>query len=289
MHLFHFFKKLHSGKENDSDDYVPVPKTLPEFLQKVTSRENYHDHVFHLNRSADDSVFIAEPGTERRDIYRSIEPVWVCTKETAPEEASEASSSDGLITLDKTSQKILEKAHLSHLTHCHLPDDSTTGPCTVLFDDNNITHASSRTLVVGKDIQRLSTPMWWFKVETNELNSFDWKNQVRLEAYEDYDSTLTLTDKSFPGPFTVALKKNDNQGSKETVWQGFMYLDTIPRVGLDSAHVNDNKETEDVNYRDLCIQGVDDFPNFNKFAQDDKLREQREEEKEIKYHVNQNA
>lgn len=291
MHLFHFLKKLQNERGNDSDDYIPVPKILPEFLQRATSKESYHDHVYHLNRSADDSVFIAEPGTERRDIYRSIEPVWVCTKDAAPQEASEASP-DGLITLDKTSQKILEKAHQSHLTHCHLTDDSTTGPCTVLFGKdvgNNVTHASSRTLIVGKDIKRLSTPMWWFKVETNELNSFDWKNQVRLEAYEDYDSTLTLTDKSFSDPFTVALKKNNHQGSKETEWQGFMYLDTIPRVGLNSANVNDNKETEDVNYRDLCIQGIDDFPNFNKFAQDDELQEQRDEEKEIKYHVNQNV
>ncbi|CAO3645719.1 unnamed protein product [Mucor hiemalis] len=284
MHVLHFLQNLQNNKEKDSDDYIPVPKYIPELLKKVTSKTNYHDHIFHLHRSADESLFVAEPGTERRDIYRTIEPIWVCTINAAPQKASEASP-EGLITLDKSSQKILEKAQLSNLNLCRMSADSTTGACTILFSEGeNKADPSSRTLVFGKDIRRLSTPMWWFRMKTNELHSFDWKNQVRLEAYEDFDSTLTLTDEAFPDPFTVTLKKKRNQKtSTETEWQGFMYLNTIPRVGVNDSDVNG---INDVNYRDLCIQGIDDFPNFNNFVQVDELQEQKEEEIERKNHLN---
>jgi hypothetical protein len=114
------------------------------------------------------------------------------------------------------------------------------------------------------------------KGSKKELGRFDWKNQVRLDAYDDTDSALTLTDKVFPGPFIVALNKSV---SKESEWLGFMYLNTISHAGADQTEVVNPDEAcndedgDDSEYHSLCIQGKDNFPNFNTYQDQDEIEE----------------
>ncbi|KAF1803024.1 hypothetical protein FB192DRAFT_1258699, partial [Mucor lusitanicus] len=179
---------------------------------------------------------------EKRGVFRTNEPIWVCTVNAAPEHKSDANG-NGLIILDDQSQKELETAYKNKQSTCQLAEDSTTGLCNVhlVYDnvdastaatttttDSTASAASLRQLTYDIDIKRMTTPVWWFEKKgldgRKELGRFDWKNQIRLEAYDDDNATLALTDDSFEEPFTVALSQAKHKDAQE--WQGFMYLNT---------------------------------------------------------------
>jgi hypothetical protein len=298
LHGLHLFENLHiHSKHDEQSEYAHVPKYTPTILKKLQNDEghhHHHHHIYHLHRgnSVDSekedegSLFVPESGTEKRGIFRTMEPIWVCTVDAAPRHSKEANQ-NGMIILDNDSQKVLESAFKTKNTTCDLSIDSTTGLCTVEFSydgqnsttttttDNNIRHFS-----YGTDIQRMTTPVWWYEKKgttgKKELCRFDWKNQMRLESFGDDESTLSLTDKAFAEPFTVALNSYNERQQNE--WQGFVYLDTVPRLGKDEETTDDEDD-----YRDLNIQGKDNFPNFNAFTGEDE--EEVEEEAYRKAHI----
>lgn len=309
MHLLENLH-IHSNKGGEKSEFAHVPKYTPTILKKLQENSgHHHHHVYHLRRRSlekssedkekgksdvygEESIFVPENGTEKRGIFRTMEPIWVCNIDAAPYHSNEANQ-DGLIILDNESQKILEEAFKNNEPSCTLSVDATTGHCTVKFDDGdkktNISSLDSndtiksavttniRHLVYGTDIQRMTTPVWWYEKSAidgkKELCRFDWKNQMRLEAFDDDESTLSLTDNAFSEPFTVAL--NTYKERKNNEWQGFIYLDTVPRF-------NDTTDEEE-DYHDLNIQGKDNFPNFNAFASEGE--EQNEEESYRKVHI----
>ncbi|KAL0139841.1 hypothetical protein V8B55DRAFT_1501814 [Mucor lusitanicus] len=318
MLLHNLFSNLsiihHHDKEKSK--YAHVPNYTPTILTKMEDdhQHHHHHHVYHLHRSEshalsvcascgsqneDSSVFVAEPGTEKRGVFRTNEPIWVCTVNAAPEHKSDANG-NGLIILDDQSQKELETAYKNKQSTCQLAEDSTTGLCNVhlVYDnvdastaatttttDSTASAASLRQLTYDIDIKRMTTPVWWFEKKgldgRKELGRFDWKNQIRLEAYDDDNATLALTDDSFEEPFTVALSQAKHKDAQE--WQGFMYLNTVPRQRNGNDEYDDESDDE---YHDLNIQGRDNFPNFNNFKDEQDQEELRQEEAYRKAHIN---
>ncbi|CAO3642666.1 unnamed protein product [Mucor fragilis] len=317
--LFGNLSVVHHHRKEESE-YAHVPNYTPTILTKIEGdhQHHHHHHVYHLHRSEshalsvcsscapqgeDNSIFVAEPGTEKRGIFRTNEPIWVCTVNAAPEHKSDANG-NGLIILDDQSQKTLETAYKNKQLTCQLAEGSTTGLCnaTLVYDDadpinTTITDSradsaslkdqsleSLRQLTYDVDIKRMTTPVWWFEKKgidgRKELGRFDWKNQIRLEAYDDDNATLALTDDSFAEPFTVALSQAKHKDAQE--WQGFMYLNTVPR----QSGVADEYDESDGEYHDLNIQGRDNFPNFNNFKDEQDQEELRQEEAYCKAHVN---
>lgn len=308
LHGLHLFENLHiHSKHDEQSEFAHVPNYTPTILKKLRDDEghHHHHHVYHLHRGSDatnektdtineGSRFVPESGTDKRGIFRTLEPIWICTIDTAPNHKNEANQ-DGQIILDNESQKVLEKAFKNKDQSCKLSVDSTTGYCVVDFnyDDETSTTSTSTTnsttsststtnarhLVYGTDIQRMTTPVWWYEKKgitgKKELARFDWKNQIRLEAFDDDESTLSLTDKAFPDPFTAALNSRNEREKND--WQGFIYLNTVPRTTR-----GDTTDEED-EYHDLNIQGRDNFPNFNSFAGEDE--EETEEEVYRKAHI----
>ncbi|GAN08586.1 hypothetical protein MAM1_0213c08100 [Mucor ambiguus] len=317
--LFNNLSIIHHHKKEESE-YAHVPNYTPTILTKIEGnhKHHHHHHVYHLHRSEshtpsicascspqneDSSVFVAEPGTEKRGVFRTIEPIWACTANAAPEHKLDANG-NGLIILDDQSQKTLEAAYKNKQMTCQLAEDSTTGSCNVNLVYNDADASATTTtdstanstasndpsidsimqLTYGIDIKRMTTPVWWFEKKSldgrKELGRFDWKNQIRLEAYDDDNATLALTDDSFEEPFTVALSQARHKDAQE--WQGFVYLDTVP------CQIHGNEEYDESNdeYHDLNIQGRDNFPNFNNFKDEQDQEEFRQEEAYRKAHIN---
>ncbi|KAK4521763.1 Anaphase-promoting complex subunit 1 [Mucor velutinosus] len=315
--LFSNLSIIHHNKEES--DYAHVPNYTPTILTKIEGdhQHHHHHHVYHLHRSEshalsvcssccpqneDNSIFVAEPGTERRGVFRTNEPIWVCTVNAAPQHKSDANG-NGLIILDDQSQKTLETVYKKKKLTCQLAEDSTTGLCnvnlvygdadasTTTIDSTADSTASKdpslksiRQLNYDIDIKRMTTPVWWFEKKglgpRKEFGRFDWRNQIRLEAYDDDNATLALTDGSFAEPFTVALSQAKHKDEQE--WQGFMYLNTVPR----QSNGNDEYDESDDEYYDLNIQGRDNFPNFNTFKDKQDQEELRQEETYRKAHIN---
>lgn len=131
----------------------------------------------------------------------------------------------------------------------------------------------------------MTAPIWWFEKKgldgKKELGRFDWKNQIRLEAYDDDNATLALTNDSFPEPFTAALSQAKHKNAQE--WQGLIYLNTVPLRG--SVCDSNDEESEEDKYHDLNIQGKDNFPNFNNFNDGKNQDELRREEAYRKVYI----
>ncbi|KAG2209088.1 hypothetical protein INT46_003663 [Mucor plumbeus] len=312
--LFSNLKIIHHHKKEESE-YAHVPDYTPTILKKIEGdhQHHHHHHVYHLHQSEshapsayltcgpkgeeeqDSSLFVAEPGTERRGTFRTNEPIWVCTASVALEHKADVNG-NGLIILDDQSQKLLENAYKNKTMTCQLAEDSATGSCTVHFAYDGTAFTSTTTvtsndnttgirqLTYDTDIKRMITPVWWFEKKglngKKELSRFDWKNQIRLEAYDDANATLALTDDSFPEPFTAVLSQAKHKDAQE--WQGFIYLDTVPCRG--SVCDSNDEESED-EYHDLNIQGKDNFPNFNNFNDEENQEELRQEEAYRKAHI----
>jgi hypothetical protein len=96
---------------------------------------------------------------------------------------------------------------------------------------------------------------------------------MRLEAFDDPNTTLILTDKAFPHPFTVVLNQNQKRNGEK--WQGFMYLDSSPTMNTTSSYDAGDHFTDNMN----------DYPNFN--MNSDMEKERLDVEHHRKIYANQ--
>ncbi|KAI8891445.1 hypothetical protein K501DRAFT_167147 [Backusella circina FSU 941] len=263
-HKFHLFDFHHSNDKSK------------DTLSDLSHQHHHHHHLFHFQRrapevepssQASDSIakdagpIHNDTNSQRRNVFRILETVWVFQVSLVPNYKGDANP-DGWATFDDDSQKRLEMAY-NNKTWCVLSDTSSIGPGTIHFE-SDVTYQkedNSKLFKYKVDINRMSTPLWRFEkvcpqnTHTKQMECFEWKNQVRLEAFDDPNATLMLTDKAFPHPFTVVLNQAQKRNGEQ--WQGFMYLDSSPTMNATSSYVDED------HYQDVGIQNMNDFPNFN--------------------------
>lgn len=198
---------------------------------------------------------------ESRGIFRTLEPVWYYHRSVLGNALTGINNGgdddDAWIPFDAHCQNTLEVAFNQNRAFCQLGSSSLGPSVTIAFvpeaserptttrtcqrrpvtmmvpssqANNPMTPSPSPTLILNKAVRRVVAHAWWYEQDspdgTKGMCRFDYKNQARLEALSDDEerSKFTLTDQSFPYPFTVVLDTTKSRQQKEE-WRGFMHLD----------------------------------------------------------------